>query len=170
MVFDAAENFVPLRLPFVLAFTVAALGALLISGALVRHESQRRGVTGGRTRIGVVGLLVALVVVVMGSLIVVMVTGLSSASADDTRRAIESSPVVEGPIEHFHPMPASGHDSERFDVAGVHFEYSHWSVSQGFNQDVTVGGPIRNGLQVRIHYVRFGTPPDHVIVRLEVRQ
>jgi hypothetical protein len=73
-------------------------------------------------------------------------------------------------------MPIGGHDTERFDVAGVHFEYSHWNVSQAFNQDITVGGPIREGLYVRIHYVgqdrlSFATDrPYAMIVRLEVRQ
>jgi hypothetical protein len=73
-------------------------------------------------------------------------------------------------------MPSGGHDTERFDVAGVHFEYSHWNVSQGFNQDVTAGGPIREGLYVRIHYVRDDRPSFatglsyRTIVRLEIRQ
>jgi len=43
-------------------------------------------------------------------------------------------------------------------------------MTQGFNQDVTVAGPVRSGLYVRIQCVKFGTPPRHVIVRLELRE
>lgn len=170
MVFDAADSFVAARLPFVLAFAVAMLGACVIGALLLRQELRRRAPYGSRTRIGAIGLVVALYAVVTGSVIVLTLTGLSSASAEDTTRAIESSPVVEGSVESFHPMPSGGHDTERFDVAGVHFEYSHWSVSQGFNQDVTVGGPIREGLYVRIHYVRLPGESFGTIVRLELRQ
>lgn len=53
---------------------------------------------------------------------------------------------------------------------GVHFAYGHAEMTQGFNQDVTVGGPMRNGLIVRIHYVAFGTPSQNVIVRIEIRE
>jgi hypothetical protein len=53
----------------------------------------------------------------------------------------------------------------------VLLEYSHWMTTQGFSQDITVGGPMRSGLHVRIHYVRFGTPPyENVIVRIELRE
>ena len=170
VVFDAADNFIPARLPFVLAFTVAVLGACVIAAALIRHVSSRRPRSGWGGNIGVLGLVATLLVVVTGSTILVLFVAMSSPSAQDTARAIESSPVVEGPVEHFHPMPSGGHDSERFEVAGVHFEYSHWSVSQGFNQDVTVGGPIQEGLYVRIHYVRLAGESFGTIVRLEIRR
>jgi len=175
-VFDAADNFVPARFPFLIGFAVAILGACVIGAILLRQESQRRALTGDRPRVRVIGLLVALLVVVMASAIVVALTALSSPSQEETARAIESSPVVEGLIEHFHPMPSGGHDTERFDVAGVHFEYSHWNMSQGFNQDVTAGGPIREGLYVRIHYVSIDRPSFATglsygtIVRLEIRR
>jgi hypothetical protein len=58
--------------------------------------------------------------------------------------------VVEGVVENFHPMPKSGHDTERFEVNGVHFSYSDYVMSPGFNNTASHGGPIRDGLQVRI--------------------
>jgi hypothetical protein len=72
--------------------------------------------------------------------------------------------IVEGKVEHFHPMPASGHDTERFDVNGVPFSYSDYIVSAGFNNSASHGGPIREGLPVRICY------RDGEILRLEVQQ
>ena len=70
--------------------------------------------------------------------------------------------IVEGTVENFHPMPKSGHDTERFDVDGVHFSYSDFIVSPGFNNTASHGGPIREGLQVRICH------KDGDILRLEV--
>ncbi len=168
--FDAADSFVPALLPFAAAFVVATVTACLIGALLVRHELRRQAITGTRARMRVLALIAGLFVVVAVSMIVVMLTGLSSVGSEGTARAIESSPVVEGVVEHFHPMPPGGHDTERFDVAGVHFEYSHWSVSQGFNQDITVGGPIREGSYVRIHYVHLAGESYGTIVRLELRQ
>jgi hypothetical protein len=175
VVFDAANNFFLARVPFLIAFAVAILSACII-GAILLQESRRRAPNSKRRRVGVVSLLLMLFVVVAASAIVASLTALSSPSQEETARAIESSPVVEGPVEQFHPMPSGGHDTERFDVAGVHFEYSHWIMSQGFNQDITVGGPIREGLYVRIHYVDVNRPSSAtarsyaMIVRLEIRQ
>ena len=74
--------------------------------------------------------------------------------------------VVEGPVEDFHPMPASGHDLESFTVSGVHFAYSDYVVTAGFNQTSSHGGPIREGLLVRISY--RGSLSDAEIVKLEI--
>jgi hypothetical protein len=74
--------------------------------------------------------------------------------------------VVQGPVENFHPMPASGHDLERFTVSGVHFAYSDYVVTAGFNQTSSHGGPIREGLLVRISY--RGPTTDGEIVKLEI--
>ena len=60
--------------------------------------------------------------------------------------------TIEGPVEHFHPMPPDGHDRERFDVDGVNFSYSDYDVTAAFNNTQSHGGPIREGLPVRICY------------------
>ena len=59
--------------------------------------------------------------------------------------------VVEGIVEQFDPMPYQGHKDESFVVAGHHFHYSDYEVTAGFNQSTSHGGPIRQGLPVRIH-------------------
>ena len=58
--------------------------------------------------------------------------------------------MVEGRVQHFHPMPWSGHDEESFDVNGVKFWYSDFITNGGFNNSASHGGPIREGLPVRI--------------------
>lgn len=72
--------------------------------------------------------------------------------------------TVEGAVEHFHPMPYTGHAMESFDVKGVHFEYSDYVETAAFNQTASHGGPIHEGVYVRIDYV------GNAIIRLEIRQ
>lgn len=71
--------------------------------------------------------------------------------------------VVEGNVENFHPMPYEGHQSECFTVQEERFCYSDYLVQAGFNQSASHGGPIREGLPVRVAYY------DGQILRLEVR-
>lgn len=80
----------------------------------------------------------------------------SSARHDDTAQ------VVEGVVTDFRPMPATGHAMESFCVSGVCFYYSDYVVTAGFNQTSSHGGPIREGLPVRVTYV------GNTIVKLEV--
>jgi hypothetical protein len=70
--------------------------------------------------------------------------------------------VVEGVVEHFVPMPENGKEMERFVVAGVPFSYSRYAASPGFRTTRPEGGPIHDGLRVRIHYL------GNDILRLEV--
>jgi hypothetical protein len=76
--------------------------------------------------------------------------------------------VVEGPVLGFHPMPYTGHDTERFTVKGVSFAYSECETCGGFNHTRSHGGPIDEGTLVRIHY--DGSPRQARILRLEVRE
>ena len=70
--------------------------------------------------------------------------------------------VVEGRVYDFDPMPFSGHKRECFKVQGTCFCYSDFAVTPAFNQTRSHGGPIYEGLQVRVHHV------DSAIARLEV--
>ncbi|HEY1933364.1 MAG TPA: hypothetical protein VGG99_15230 [Acetobacteraceae bacterium] len=61
--------------------------------------------------------------------------------------------VVEGPVTHFVPMPYGGHADESFVVEGHRFAYSDYVMTPGFHNSASHGGPIREGLYVRIAYV-----------------
>jgi hypothetical protein len=61
--------------------------------------------------------------------------------------------IVEGPVTNFLPMPYSGHRNESFVVQGIKFEYSDYGITAGFNNTVSHGGPIREGLVVRIWHL-----------------
>ena len=69
--------------------------------------------------------------------------------------------VVEGAVRDFLPGGES-RKTETFKVGGRSYEYSQSEVQAGFNTVASQGGPIRDGLGVRIHDV------DGQIARLEV--
>jgi hypothetical protein len=70
--------------------------------------------------------------------------------------------VVEGRVTNFRPMPYDGHQDECFSVQSQTFCDSDYVVTPGFNNSASHGGPIHEGLPVRISYV------GNTIVRLEV--
>jgi hypothetical protein len=59
-------------------------------------------------------------------------------------------------------MPREGHADESFVVGGRRFSYSDYSVTPGFNNTRSHGGPIDNGVYVRI------THRGNTILRLEI--
>lgn len=75
--------------------------------------------------------------------------------------------TTEGVVENFHPMPASGHDSERFTVNGIEFEFSDFDIGDyGYNNAASLGGAIKEGLKVRIGF--FNNGYKNVILKLEI--
>jgi hypothetical protein len=70
--------------------------------------------------------------------------------------------IVEGKVTDFDPMPWEGHKFESFVVNGHRYKYSDFVVTCGFNNTTSHGGPIREGLQLRITDVRG------VIAKLEI--
>ena len=70
--------------------------------------------------------------------------------------------VIEGNVTNFRPMPFAGHKMETFSVAGVPFSYSDYILSPCFNNTTSHGGPIHDGLPVRISY------NENCILKLEV--
>jgi hypothetical protein len=70
--------------------------------------------------------------------------------------------IAEGTVSNFHPMPYSGHQNETFSVNGVEFSYSDYVMVPCFNNTTSHGGPIRDGLHVRIAY------SGNCVLKLEV--
>jgi hypothetical protein len=70
--------------------------------------------------------------------------------------------TLEGRVTNFRPMPWSGHPMESFSVCGVTFSYSDFIETGAFNNARSHGGPIREGLWVRVSHV------GNNIVRLEL--
>jgi hypothetical protein len=77
------------------------------------------------------------------------------------------SQIVEGFVTNYVPMPESGHSPtgparESFTVGGASFSYTDFSLTGGFRNTASHGGPIREGLYVRVTYI------GKMILRLEV--
>jgi hypothetical protein len=76
---------------------------------------------------------------------------------------------TEGFVTNFHPMPSGGHDSERFIVNGVEFEYSDFEISGfGYNNAKSHGGAIDETKYVRINYIK--EKKINLILKLEIRK
>jgi hypothetical protein len=60
---------------------------------------------------------------------------------------------TEGTVYDFKPMPYSGHALESFSVNGITFSYSDFMQTAAFHHTSSHGGPMKNGLKVKIwHY------------------
>ena len=76
--------------------------------------------------------------------------------------------IVEGYVENFDPMPPEGHNTESFDIDGVHFFYSDYTVMTGYHNAKSKGGVITgDGQYLKIGYVHYGSSYGNVIVYIE---
>ncbi len=158
--YDVTQELPPLVFAMGGLFFVA-IGAVLWR---YRHRSERYAALAPWMRTAFAGGLLGFAVLwttVVSVSIVSEYLSASHALRDGTAL------VVEGTVDDFHPMPAAGHDTERFVVKGVRFEYSDFIVTSGFNNTSSHGGPIRAGLPVRIHYLGENRP---IILKLEIAQ
>jgi hypothetical protein len=96
----------------------------------------------------------------MTLVVLISTIGASSRLRSDQRRGHAS--ITEGCLQGFHPMPASGHDTERLRINGLQFAYSDYIITPGFHQTESHGGPVHADSRLRLTYIG----PD--IVKLEV--
>lgn len=76
--------------------------------------------------------------------------------------------VVSGIVRDFSPMPFEGHAYEQFCVDTTCFHYSDYEKTGGFNHTSSHGGPIREGLPVRVTYA--ASSRQNVILKLEIQK
>jgi hypothetical protein len=147
------------RIPFlVLEFVISLVAVLVIVAALRGYSNSsefERWV-----RIGIAGLA-ALVGFVVGP---PGVTTFDRLLELDTRIDRGEAQVTTGTVTEFVPGRADGKRSESFVVNGHRFTYSEWIIEAGFNHTAGRGGPMREGLNVRITFV------GDSIVKLELAQ
>lgn len=109
----------------------------------------------------ITGYVTALFILIFGMLGVF--TSYQTFSGYKALRAAEVDAVVEGCIEDFSPkITRSRGELESFSVDGRRFVYSGGQTNTGFQQTVAEGGPMREGLYLRVHY--YG----NVILKLEI--
>lgn len=109
--------------------------------------------------------VVGWVMLVVGPIFTIVVYNSVNSMWADWRSAYERGSyfTVEGVVEDFKPMPYEGHQEECFRVKNQQFCYSDYIVQPGFRQSASHGGPIREGLPVRIYYY------EGQILRLDIR-
>ena len=62
---------------------------------------------------------------------------------------------VTGYVENYHPMPASGHDMESFEIDGVSFSYSNFVLQTGYHCAASWGGVVtHDGQHLKIQYIQ----------------
>lgn len=73
--------------------------------------------------------------------------------------------IVEGYVENFVPMPYTGHSHESFEVNGVSFSYSDYSVQSGHHNAKSHGGVITgDGQHLKIGYIHYNETYGNIIV------
>jgi hypothetical protein len=101
----------------------------------------------------------------LGSGFSLMIFAYSWINSSLTLRSVEkngAAQVVEGCMETFHPMPVTGHDTERLTIKGQAFEYSDYIITPAFSRTESHGGPVHADSRLKIFHVGGD------IVRLEV--
>ncbi|HEY9128046.1 MAG TPA: hypothetical protein VIM62_13015 [Acidobacteriaceae bacterium] len=74
--------------------------------------------------------------------------------------------LAEGLVADFDPMPYEGHKDECFSVQTNRFCYSDYMASPGFRNTASHGGPIHEGLPVRVAFIP--TRQGNLILKLEI--
>lgn len=138
----------------------AAAGALMAFAPALTKKLMGSHVRGRLVRVlGALFLGVGLLAAVMG---------FADTYGDyrSLRRALDSGQyrTVEGAVRNFRPMPAAGWGWETFEVEGVTFRLTTSALNPAFNRTRAEGGPVAEGVHVRIAYVNLD------ILRLEMRK
>lgn len=150
-----------------LAFILGAVTAALLWSALRRRgrrRSLRRRDTPATQSLGTnLGqLLIFGAVGALFALVTAQATGVFAHNRCSGWMESGDVQMIQGPVSEFVAAEKSGGE-ERFSVSGVRFIFSGNDPSRcGFKQTSADGGPLREGLQVRIAY------RDGAILRLEI--
>lgn len=123
-------------------------------------------------------LLIGSVFVALPLFAIFQIVGFKNSTYSETTEALSTNKIkiVEGKVENYHPMPYEGHDQEKFDVNGVHFEFSDYTFSdEGYHNAASHGGAIHGGIYVRINYYEKHNPDyaeyySNIITKLEIAE
>ena len=132
-----------------------AIGVVFLANSIVqvRSKKKNRGWDGFvESLFKVLGFIVGPVGIVM---FVMSVAGLVfEYKSYQEKLKTDEIYVVEGYVENYHPMPYEGHDTEHFEIDGIYFEYSDYTIMNGYNISASHGGVVtHNGQYLKIKYV-----------------
>jgi len=172
LVYDAANGN-----PETWPFMPISLLVILFGAFLTFSETARSAFSRGRSK---KLMLIFSRVLFGGAVLLTLLSGCSTFSK--TKEAKLSSldntcTLIEGKVVNFKPRASEGGQNEKFKVNNITFEYSDYVFTGGFNNTASHGGPIYEGLKVRLcyfdrsnpnAYISRSRPDSRVIVRLEV--
>ncbi len=143
---------------WLLIFLVLGLVFGAASRACFRYPQKgiKEYVAGSITGVIAAGALLTFLGVIFGSLV------LYQEYKELVQRG-EVSQVV-GMVEHYDPMPFTGHQEETFEIDGVKFSYSNYSGTFfGYKCAASHGGVVtHNGQHLKIQYL--GTEEGHYVI------
>lgn len=155
LIFDAGSSYTTWRgavIPGLISLTSAFLAFVSWKWSRVGNPKHRNYT------------IMASIVSILAAALTVGILGYTHNRFTVIRDALSSGRFksIEGTVSGLVAERRDGHPRERFTVGGVTFVYSSSDISSGFHWTVGKGGPIREGLRVRISDV------DGIIARLEI--
>ena len=158
LVFDAAQNPADYGPIVRVGVPLFCIGLLLVARPALMQSLMPRGLQGS-TRTIFSWFFFIVSTLITTALVANSYTNHETIAASLKNGHYQS---IEGLVGNFVPMPYEGHSQESFVVSGKRFAYSDYIATAGFHQTASHGGPIRQGLPVRIAYT------GNLILRLEV--
>jgi hypothetical protein len=158
LVFNLADQSVAPGPWILIPVVLTGVGALLVFKPALMRQIMPGGLQGTSRRLFswffflFAGLLT----------VAILVSTISASTRLRTEMRLGKSLMTEGCLQGFHPMPASGHDTERLRINGLQFAYSDYVITPGFHQTESHGGPVHADSRLRLSYIG----PE--IVKLEV--
>jgi hypothetical protein len=148
---------------FPLIFVAVGIGIYFYYKKFVNHDAT--STFGIKKR--KYGMVFGIIFASFGGLVTILLISIMLGEYYNTKSVYDKKQyqLIEGKVGNYHPMPEGGHDTERFTVNGVEFEFSDFDVSDyGYNNAASHGGAIRQGLNVKIGYFNNGN--KNVILKL----
>lgn len=96
------------------------------------------------------------VLVLVGVLGIIVLNLYKNREFSDLKKVVikKEHSIVEGVVSNFQEAGSNGLIPESFNVNGIEFSYYNDNTLVGFHDVSTFGGPIKNGLNVRIFYYK----------------
>ena len=146
---------------FAVFLTVAICFAVKVRKSKEDEKKKKTRIYGGMV-IGIIGT-----VFLLFSMAIVIPDQIGMYQATVVKYQNGEYEIAEGYVENFHPMPWGGHDQESFQLDGVEFSYSDYTVQFGYHNARSHGGVITgDGQHLRIGYTNYGWL-GNVIVYIE---
>ena len=154
--------------PLPIAYILLIIGTGVII-SLFLEDKQHKEIFNGNIEV-VKKLLIGCACIAMSLIFLLLFLGSQFSGVFKARQIIQKGTytIVEGKPQNYHPMTKEGHDEERFDIAGVHFEYSDFVLKFGYSNGAYLGGVIKPENYYRITY--FEEPYNNAIIKIEIKE